>query len=199
MASNSSTPTRLQGRAGAQPSGQLFRVGGSGFTVFHWQGQVIGFAQAIGYQSAQPVAPPVAVQPMDQRYPLQIITPAAVGPVTLTLQMFEMYNSKIWDNIMKIVDNLNTSSVQTNKQPVYNDLVEVFIRLANIGKGITCTKIIYPPNKVQNKPTQFYADTFANCVIVDIRDDESIDIGRMEIIKQMTIQATNVVRNSAQA
>ncbi len=192
-------PARHQGKAGAQRNPQLFRVGGSGFTAFHWQGQLIGFAQAVGHTSPQPVAAPVAIQPLDQRYPLQIITPAAVGPGTLTLQMYEMYSQKVWDEIMRIVDATSKDGVQTNKLSRYNDLVEVFIRLANIGKGINCTKIIYPPNKVQTTKSQFYADTYHNCIITDIRDDESIDIGRMEIIKQMTIQYTHVTRNSASA
>jgi len=193
-------PARLQARGGSQKGPALFRVGGSGFTVFHWQGQPIGFAQAVSHQSPQPVAAPVAIQPMDQRYPLQIITPAAIGPGTLALQMYETYNSKVWDSIMRIIDQTNTTGVQTNRLPQYNDLAEVFIRLSNIGKGINCTKIIYPPNKVQGgKKSQFYADTYHNCTITDIRDDEDIDIGRMEIIKNLTIQYTYSTRSSASA
>jgi len=69
---------------------KLFRTGGSGFTAFQWQGHVIGFAQSVSHQSPQPVAAPVAIQPLDQQYPLQIITPAAVGPGTLQVQLFEM-------------------------------------------------------------------------------------------------------------
>ena len=198
--SNSNISAGVQARGGSQKGPALFRVGGSGFTVFHWQGQPIGFAQAVSMQSPQPVAAPVAIQPMDQQYPLQIITPAAIGPGTLVLQMYETYNSKIWDAIMAIVDKTNTTGLQTNKLPVYNDLVEVFIRLANIGKGINCTKIIYPPNKVQGgTKSQFYADTYHNCTITDIRDDESIDIGAMEIVKNMTIQYTYSTRTSASA
>lgn len=200
MATNSNTPVSQQSRQGKQKGPALFRVGGSGFTVFHWQGQPIGFAQAIAHTSPQPVAAPVAIQPMDHRYPAQIITPAAIGPGTLQVQLYETYNSKVWDAIMAIVDATNKTGVQTNKLPKYNDLVEVFIRLSNIGKGINCTKIIYPPNKVQSgKKSQFYADTYHNCVITDIRDDEQIDIGSMEIIKNMTIQYTHSTRSSASA
>lgn len=192
-------PTRHNRRGQNSPGPQLFRVGGSGFTAFHWQGQVIGFAQMVAHQSPQPVAAPVAIQPMDQRYPLQIITPAAVGPGTLQVQLYEMYNHKVWDEIMRVVDNTNPQADQTNRLTQYNDLVEVFIRLANIGKGISCTKIIYPPNKVQRLKSQFYADSYHNCTITDIRDDEQIDIGTMEIIKNMTIQYTHVTRNSHNA
>lgn len=198
MANSSTISLRYQNRASAQ-SPRLFRVGGSNFTTFHWQGQIIGFAQAIAHTSPSPVAAPVPIQPLDQRYPIQIITPAAVGPGTLTVQLYEMYNSKIWDDIMSIVDSTHTTGIQTNRKTTYNDLVEVFIRLANIGKGINCTKIIYPPNKVQTNKTQYYADTYHNCVITDIRDDENIDIGAMQITKQLTIQYTHTTRNSASA
>lgn len=190
------TPTRFQGRANASQQGpRLFRVGGSGFTVFHWEGRPIGFAQTIAHQSPQPVAAPVAIQPLDQRYPLEIITPAAVGPGTLQVQLYEMYNNKVWDEIMRVVDNTHRQGVQTNRLSKYNDLVEVFIRLANIGRGIQCTKIVYPPNKVQRVKSQYYADTYHNCKITDIRDDEQIDIGTMDIIKNMTIQYTHSTRN----
>lgn len=194
-------PPRHNNRSSTVASGpKLFRVGGSGFTAFHWQNKVIGFAQMVGHQSPQPVAAPVAIQPMDQRYPLQIITPAAVGPGTLQVQIYEMYNQKVWDEIMRVTDVSFKNSLSTNRQAFYNDLVEVFIRLSNIGKGIQCTKIIYPPNKVQgNVKTQFYADTYHNCMITDIRDDETIDIGTMEIIKNMTIQYTHTTRNRQNA
>lgn len=189
---NRNTPGRVTGP-------RLFRVGGSGFTAFHWQGRIIGFAQTVAHTSPQPVAPPVPIQPMDQRYPMQIITPAAVGAGTLQVQLYEMYNHKVWDQIMAVVDDTHRRGVQVNRKVKYNDLVEVFIRLANIGKGINCTKLIYPPNKVQKNKSQFYADTYHNCVITDIRDDEQIDIGTMEVIKNMTIMYTHTTRNSARA
>lgn len=88
---------------------KTFRVGGSGFTAFWWMGQVIGFAQAVANQSPQPVAAPVAIQPLDQQYPLQILVPAAVGPGTLQVQLFEMYNAKVWDEIMAITDSTSGS------------------------------------------------------------------------------------------
>jgi hypothetical protein len=187
--------------ASAQGGPKLFRVGGSGFTAFKWAGQLIGFAQTVSHQSPQPVAAPVAIQPMDQQHPMQIITPAAVGPGTLQVQMYEMYNSKVWDKIMQITDTANLGGVATNKQAFYNDLSEVFIRLSNLGQGIVCHKVVYPPNRVQpvGGKNAFYADNYFNCKITDIRDDESIDIGSMEIIKNMTIQYTHTTRYTGSA
>lgn len=175
-------------------AGEAFRVGGSGFTVFSWEGKPVGFAQAIAHQSPQPVAAPVAIQPMDQRYPLQIITPAALGPGTIQLQMYEMYNRKVWDRIMEVVDAKHPGG--NNRLSTYNDLVEVFVRLANIGRGINCQKIIYAPNESGNT-NRYSAETYHNIAITDIRDDEDIDIGRMQIVKSMTIQYTHMTRSKS--
>ncbi|MEM3008438.1 MAG: hypothetical protein QXU32_01690 [Nitrososphaerales archaeon] len=175
---------------------RVFRVGGSGFTAFQWQGHVIGFAQSIAHQSPQPVAAPVPIQPLDQQYPMQIIVPAAIGPGTLTVRLFEMYNKKIWDQIMQITD--TKADTTAGARSVYNDLSEIFLRLSALNKGIICTKVVYPPNAgvrggVLNKT---YADVYYNCVITDIRDDEAIEIGTMEVIKEMTIQYTHARRIS---
>src|SRR4051794_18074964 len=128
MPTTTNIPTRHQYKT---DQARDFRVGGSGFTVFHWEGQPIGFAQAFSHQSPQPVAPPVAVQPMNSRYPLEIVTPAAQGAGVIQLQLFEMYNRKVWDTIMEIVDAKHPGGFNRQPNSVYNDLVEVFVRLAN--------------------------------------------------------------------
>src|SRR3954468_16149925 len=119
----------MAGSATTLSKAELFRVGGSGFTVFQWEGKPIGFAQGVSHTSPQPVAAPVAIQPMDQRYPMQIITPAAVGPGTLQLQLYERYNSKVWDQILAVVDNKHRGGADRRANSKYADLVEVFIRL----------------------------------------------------------------------
>jgi len=176
---------------------RVFRVGGSGFTVFHWMGHVIGFAQTISHQSPQPVAAPVAIQPLDQRYPMQIIVPAAIGAGTLQVQLFELYQSKVWDQIMKVTDTVQTGSGGILSQ--YNDLSEVFLRLSALQKPINCTKIVFPPNvglRAEDPGAKGYAETYMNCMITDLRDDENIEIGTMEVIKNMTIQYTRMVRSA---
>jgi hypothetical protein len=175
-----------------------FRVGGSGFTTFLWSGSVIGFAQTVSHQSPQPVAAPSAIQPMDQQYPMQIMVPAAIGAGTLQVQLFELYNQAVWDNIMSITD-LTTGVGTAGKQSVYNDLSEVFLRLSALNKPITATKIIYPPNAGVRggQTTKFYAEQYLGCMITDIRNDETIQIGTMEVIKNMTIMYTQMVRQSA--
>ena len=191
-------PQRFQNPSQRSQLGpNLFRVGGSGFTVFHWENRPIGFARALSNQAPEPVAPPVPIQPLDAPYPLEIITPAAIGAGSLQVQLFEMYNKKVWDDIMKITDDVYRTGETTNRLSNYNDLREVFVRLSNIGRGIQVTKFIYPPNKVQRVRTQYYAETFHNAKITDIRDDENIEISTMEVIKNLTIGYTHMTRHNA--
>jgi hypothetical protein len=75
------------------------RVAGSGFTVFTWQGQPIAFAQQISHTSPQGVANPSAIQPMDEPYPVQVVTPAASGMGTLVLRLYELYGQQVWERL----------------------------------------------------------------------------------------------------
>lgn len=170
-----------------------FRVGGSGFTAFQWEGQIIGFAQGVQHRSPQPVAQWEAIQPMDKRYPVQIITPAALGPGTLVIRLFERFNSKVWDAMMKITTNAHNINVPSGG---FNDLVQIFITLAALNKPITCVKIVNPPALQGETDTtkQIYGDVFHNCKITDVRDDEEIDITKMSIVKNLTITYTRVTR-----
>ncbi len=167
---------------------QRVRVGGSSYTVFQWQNDVIGWARNIRHVAPTPVAAPVAIQPLDARYPIQIITPAALGPGQLRVSYFEKYNEKVWDDIMR--------TVTGGSNQVFNDLVQVFIQLAAQNNPVTCMKIVNPPT-LRGQAGRTYADVYHNCVISDIRDDENTEIGSMEVVKEMTIMYTYMTRHGA--
>ncbi len=167
------------------------RVGGHGFTVFRWMGDPIAFAQTLSHQSPQPVSAPVAIQPLDARRPVNIITGAAIGPGTLQLALYELYNERVWDRIMKIVDQKQPNDY--NSKEFYNDLSEVFVRLASVSPangGITCTRIVYPPT-MYGQTTRSYGTNYYNCKVTDVRDDETIEIGTMDMAKVLTVQYTH--------
>src|SRR4051812_30709706 len=84
-----------------QPVTNRARVGGSGFTVFTWSGQLLAFANQVAHTSPTPVGPgPVPIHPMDEPYPVEVITPAAAGMGTLTLEFFELYGQRVWERLV---------------------------------------------------------------------------------------------------
>lgn len=157
------------------------RVGGSGFTAFVWNNKPIGWCEEITVNSPAPVADPVPIQPLDAKYPLTIITPAALGAGTLTANFIELYGKKVWDDIMGLVDN-------SGRQ--YNDLVEIFEFLASIKNPVNAIRAITPPQRLGGESLPKYGDIFENCIITDIGDNETINISTMQIVKPITFMYT---------
>jgi hypothetical protein len=161
------------------------RVGGSGFTVFHWQGKLIGFAQEISHTSPEPVAPPAAIQPMDAPRPVQVITPAAAGMGTLTLNLIELYGAQVWE---RLSDELAGAT----------DIVEIFQKVSASPNPIAMTKIITPPVLGGNQMPA-YTETYNNCVITNVANGETIDIATMEVRKTITVAYTHMVMGKSVA
>ena len=159
------------------------RTGGSGFTAFFWRTQPIGFCRQIGHVSPTPVGPgPTPIHPLDEPYPIEIITPAAQNIGTLTLELYELYNHKVWDAISDIAGEI--------------DLVNIFIKMAAIQEDIQVVKLITPPT-VRGVTYDPYAERFHRCVITNVEDGETIEIGTMEITKRITVAYTHMTRDNA--
>lgn len=169
------------------------RIGGSGLTVFQWNNQPIAYAQSVIVQDATPVAPPSVIQPLDQPRPLEIVTAQAIGAISLQVQLFERFNSKVWDQMMDVIDQGNGRE--------YNDLADVFNRMSELGRGVTASKVVYKSTNVNSSNPAgqsgvvAYTDVFHNVKITDVRDDENIDISTMEIIKSIGMMATHKTRS----
>jgi hypothetical protein len=173
------------------------RVGGSGFTIISFAGQPIAFAQQFQEVSPTPVGPGmVAIHPMDEPYPVQVITPAASGMGSITLNLYELYNQKVWDRLAANVRGSNgnpfggaeSNNINTNNG-IFDgavDLVDVFIRQAEYAKDLDVTKFVRPP-VIGGKKGNPYAEQYHGCVITNITDGETLEVGTMEIVKQVTI------------
>lgn len=157
-----------------------FRVGGSGFTAFLWDGQPIGFANSVTHNSPMPVSRAVEIQPLDARYPLQILTPGAVTGGSFQIQLFEMYNQNIWDSFVK-----TTGLV---------DLSEIFLDLAARGTPISMIRLINPPKVLDGKPQEPYGYMYHNCVIMEGAFNETVDVTTMQILKQLTVGYTHTTK-----
>jgi hypothetical protein len=160
-----------------------FRVGGSGYTVFRWRGKLVAFAQQVSHTSPTGVGPgPVPIQPLDAKHPEEIITPAATSMGQLQLQLYELYGRKAWDDL----------SILSGS----HDLQEILERVAGTPDAIDMTKFVFPPagSGVPN-----YSETYHNCVITNVIDGETIEVGTMEVMKQIVVGYTHSRRSDAHA
>lgn len=161
------------------------RLAGSGFTTFVWDSgdgspHLIAFARQISHTSPTPVGPgPTPIHPMDEPYPVEILTPAASNIGTLTLELYELYNEKVWDRLAGLANSV--------------DLVDIFIKVAALAKPINIVKYITPPTLSAIAGTA-YTEQYNNCVITNVMDGETIEVGTMEVMKQIEVAYTHLTR-----
>lgn len=161
------------------------RVGGSGFTVFAWMNQPILFARQISHQSPVPVgAGTTPIHPMDAPYPVELVTPMAATMGTLTLELYELYGSNVWERLSGL-------SGTGADGPV--DIVGIFKAVSNMSQPVTVFKYIRSPS-IRGTPFATYTEEYHNCVISQVMDGETIEVGTMEIIKQMVVNYTHITR-----
>jgi hypothetical protein len=178
------------------------RVAGSGFTVFTWDNKPILFAQQISHSSPQPVgAGVVEIHPMDEPYPVELITPQAATMGTLVLDLFELYGAQVWERLAGYLggDPAGTSTVRTDsikgsgKGPV--DIVGIYNAVANTSNPIRIVKFVKPP-QIRGKTMKPYTEEYHNCVISNVEDGETIAVGTMEIVKRLTVNYTYMTRGN---
>jgi hypothetical protein len=192
------------------------RRGGSGWTIFTFAGQPISFCQQVSHTSPVPVGQGVsAIQPMDEPYPIELITPAAAGMGQIVLNMFELFGSngvasKVWDRLgfggatsstpFNTAGQGDTSQYLTlnGQQNVVGDpntqffngavdIVDIFIQQAQIKPELmSVVQIVRPPANSNSSPTP-YSIQYVGCIITNVQDGETIDVGTLEVIKQLTI------------
>lgn len=193
------------------------RVGGI-FTLFTFGGQPITFCQQVSHTSPQPVAGPDPIQPMDEPYPIEIVTPAAAGMGTLTLNMFELFGSggaasKVWDRLGAGVGtpsqpfgtpgvgdvSTNLAGLTASSNPFYGlvDIVDIFITQASLDPSkMQIVKYVRPlPLPGQTTAPQPYTEEYVGCVITNVADNETIEVGTLEILKQITVNYRYMTRN----
>ena len=124
------------------------RVGGSGYTVMSWQGQQLAWLQTLNDTAPTAVAPAQAIQPIDEKHPVEIITAQAVGAGTLQLTFFELWNGPVWAQLPGFEGT--------------NNLLDVLERQLTLGE-ITCRKIIKNPNGT------YRTRVYHNCLDGDTR------------------------------
>lgn len=189
------------------------RVAGSAYTAFTFGGQPIAFAEQISHASGAPVAQATPIHPMDEPYAVQIITPAAMGPGTLTLALTDLYRSKVWDRLgaqLGYADGSVANNTDFTKPGGSNevsigeailagavDIVDVFVRISQAPPGtVNVVKYIRPPlmygDTQRGKP---FVEQYVNCVVSDIDDGEQVAVGTMQVVHNVTVMYTHKLRN----
>lgn len=164
------------------------RVGGSAFTVFTWNSNPILYARQISHQSPTPVGPGTTpIHPMDTPYPIELITPQALTMGTLTLELYELYGSNVWERLDA------TLGRKSGEGPV--DLAGIFQSMAARSDPVRIVKYIRPP-KLSGAQHHAYTEEYHNCVISQVMDGETIEVGTMEVLKTMVVNYTHITRNA---
>lgn len=159
--------------------GSRVRTGGV-YTTFTWDDgtgeKVIAFADEVRTSGVTPVADPAVIQPLDQKRPVEIITPGAHRNGVITLVLTELYNSSVWQRLGSLANSQN--------------LVDIFRTVAALNNGIKITKYITPPVGLANNPNGAYHETFYDCVVARVTDDETINVTTMQINKEIEVWFT---------
>lgn len=201
------------------------RVGGSGFTIFTFGGQPITFCQQVAHTSPQFVGNGAsAIQPLDEPYPVEIITPAAAGMGQLVLNLYDLFGqggstgvngvSKVWDRLgaavgsglqapfgalsQSGVGNVSTvlPNVTTGTGPFTGlvDIVDIAIRQAQLDPTqMQIVKYVRPLSAGGN--VRPYFESYVGCIITSVVDGEQIDVGTLEVLKQITVAYRYLTRN----
>lgn len=171
------------------------RVGGSGYTVFAWDnggaGSLVplGFARQISHQSPTPVGPgTVPIHPMDEPYPVELITAMATTMGTVTLELYELFGEPVWVQLA----GLSGTSTSGSDAPV--DLAGIFRAIANADKAIRIVKFIREPKRGA-RGGKVYTEEYNNCVVSQLMDGETIEVGTMEVLKQIVVNYTHITRD----
>jgi hypothetical protein len=161
------------------------RIAGSGFTVFTWANSPILYARQVSHQSPQPVGPgPVSIHPMDTPYPVEIITPQAASAGTITLDLYELFGSQVWERLAGL-------GKATGDGPV--DIVGIYKAIANTAKPIRVFKYVKPPS-IRGRQMRPYTEEYHNVIVASVEDGETIEVGTMEVLKQVQLQYTHMTR-----
>lgn len=207
MATNNTQPGAYYGDA-FQSYNRLgrARVGGSGNTVFKWLDQPIAMAQQISHRSPTPVGPGTTpIHPMDEPHPVELVTPIAATMGEITLQFYDIFNQKMWDRLKGL-----TGAV---------DIVSIFRAIAKNGPGIYMQQVITAPSFGPGETNPFTGSntnssrrlgtktnsgsnvqqtlTYHNCVISQVLDSETIEVGTMEVLKQVVVNYTHSTRSDS--
>ena len=156
-----------------QPSNTVGRVRnvGSNYTTFQYAGRSIAFLQRFQDHGQPLVTSAAAVHPLGYTTPVDIVAPRALREGKITATINELWREEVWEQMQGL------SGART--------IVEIFERLAQTPNYVTCTKIVHPPGGTR------YGKIYHRCVITNITDGETVELGTLAIQKNIEITYTH--------
>lgn len=153
------------------PTSQRARNVGSGYTIFRWDGKTIAYLETVVDSGQGPIVQPVALQPLGEPHPVEIVVPDAITYGTLTLTITELWHQEVWENMAGLAGTDN--------------VVDIFRKLAQRQNPVSCAKVINPPTGKQ------YGKVYHNCQITGVGDGDNITIQTLNQDKTVTIWYTH--------
>lgn len=148
------------------------RTVGSNYTTFQYAGKAIAYLESIEDQGQRPLGQSHEfIHPLGYTHPTDIVTSRVLDGGTMTLTIKELWHQEVWEQMAGLAGT--------------HDIIEIFQKLAKTPNYVTCTKIITPPTGKR------YGKIYHNCVITDIPDGDSIQIGFLSVSKAMAIAYTH--------
>src|SRR3954467_14474524 len=160
-----------------------FRVGGSGFTTIRVNGTAVSFCRMANDVSPAPVGTgTVPIHPMDEERPIELITPQAASMGTLTLEIYDRWSARFWNQLAFTKGGLADIAKA-------DDIVDI---LRTVGKegSVGVTKTIKGPQDNGGNSTQKWI--YHGCVVSNIMDGDTTEVGTMEVLKQIVINYRKV-------
>lgn len=153
------------------------RIVGSGFTTFNYRGKAIAFLESVVDGGQQPMAsrgnPVESIYTLAKNRAEEIVTTRMLSTGTLTLTIRELWGRKVWQQLEGL-------------QSVNGEITDIYEALAQDPSLVSCQKIIMPPGSSTWQATEYH-----NCVITDVDNTETIEIGAMTISRTLVLAYTH--------
>lgn len=153
------------------------RVVGSGFSVFRWRGKPLAFLDSVRDGGQQPIAPPVAIHPLDSQYPVEFATARAMDAGVLSFTVMELWNQPVWQALAGLENAKN--------------IIDIWNVLAADPSVVTAQTIIKPP-----QGNLWRVKTYHNLMISSVDDSESISISQLNIPRSVECMYTHATRET---
>lgn len=174
------------------------RIVGSGHTMLYFNHKRLARLDSFVDGGQSPVTPASPVFSLDDRHPSEIVTSRVLGAGTLTITIREAWNQPVWAQLLELV--------APGKSGTVNDLVDLQDLMDTaLGTGELMVQMIIDPepNAVAANPggtTQKTTSlgpprgkTFHNCVITDMAETETVELGALTIPKTITLMYTHSI------